>query len=174
MSSIYIFKTSELQFWSLCLCIYWFSMKLVWLSHFHFMQFKFISRKDILGIHKTLLFALISVVARGNQKLLWRLWGILTGDGRCHDDKCSVHGDILLPGYWRMSSQQRSYTGLTVFVYKRECLYMLVLFKTAEAYQISLGLTKSYSFISNKVKQYNFYFMDQKRAPLDKKGIELF
>lgn len=51
---------------------------------------------------------------------------------------------------------------------------MLVLFKTAEAYQISLGLTKSYSFISNKVKQYNFYFMDQKRAPLDKKGIELF
>lgn len=56
------------------------------------------------------------------------------GDGCCYDDKCSVYGDILLFGYWCMSSQQWLYIGLIVFVYKRECLYMLVLFKMVEVY----------------------------------------
>lgn len=112
--------------------------------------------------------------------MFWKIYikiffeGILTGDGRCHGDKCSVHGDILLPGYWRMSSQQRSYTGLIVFVYKRECLYLLFFFTKAEANQIFLGLTKSYSFNGNKGKQYSFYFMDQERAPLEKNGMKLF
>lgn len=49
-----------------------------------------------------------------------------------------------------------------------------VFFTKAEANQIFLGLTKSYSFNGNKGKQYSFYFMDQKRAPLEKNGMKLF